>query len=129
MGHRDMARISLFLQARRKVVAAAIALAGLMAAVVIYLTATPPPDNPLGYRPEDSKQYLRELELYGGKANVLVSEFRQWFEGLWHGKALAVTVAVLSVLLALTFLFASTPLSRAADPAETTRYDSHGPDS
>lgn len=124
-----MARISVFLQARRKFVAAAILLAGFTAASAIYLTATPPPENPLGYRPEDSKQYLREMELYGGKANVLVSEFRQWFEGLWRGRPLAFTVAFISVLLALAFLIASTPLPRAAHSAETIRHDPNGHDS
>jgi len=124
-----MASISLFLQARRRLIAAAIVLAGFTAALAIYLTATPPPDNPLGYQPEDTKQYLREMELYGGKANVLVSEFRQWFEGFWRGRSLAFTVAFISVLLALAFLIASTPLPRAADSAETNRHHPNGPDS
>jgi hypothetical protein len=114
-----MTQISTLLQARRSFVAAGILLAGFAAALAIYLTATPPPDNPLGYRPEDSKRYLREMEVYGGKANVLASEFRQWFDGLWHGRSLAFTVACLSVLLALAFLIASTPLPRAADPRFT----------
>jgi hypothetical protein len=129
MGHRHVARIFLFLQSRRKLVAAAIVLAGLTAALAIYLTATPSPENPLGYRPEDTKQYLRQMELYGGEANVLASEFGQWFGGLWHGRSLALTVAFLSVLFALAFFIASTPLPRAADSAKTTRHDPHGFDS
>jgi hypothetical protein len=120
--------ISLFLQARRKLVAAGTLFAGFAVALVIYMTATPPPDNPLGYRPEDSKKYLREMELYGGKANVLAGEFRQWFEGLWHGRSLAFTVAVLSVLLALVISIASTPLPGDTDPTETTEDDANGPD-
>ncbi|HWT78250.1 MAG TPA: hypothetical protein VN648_05540 [Candidatus Methylomirabilis sp.] len=122
-----MAPISLFLEARRKLVAAAILLAGFIAALVIYLTATPPPDNRLGYRAEDSKQYLREMELYGGKANILVSEFRQWFDGLWCGRSLAFTVGFISVLIALAFLVASSPLPRPS--AETIRNHPNGPDS
>jgi hypothetical protein len=43
--------------------------------------------------PEYSKQYLRALELYGGQANVLAYEIREWFVGLWHGKSLAYIVA------------------------------------
>ena len=124
-----MAPISLFLQARRKLIAAAIVLAGFTTAFAIYLIATPPPDNPLGYRPEDTKQYLREMELYGGKANVLASEFRQWLEGFWYGRSLAFTVAFISVLFALAFLIASTPLPRPTNSAETTRNDPKGPDS
>ena len=98
-----------FLSVRRKPIAAAIVLVGFLAALAIYFTANPPSDNPLGYRPEDTKQYLRQMEMYGGKANVLASEFQQWFDSLWHGKRLAVTVAVLSVLLALGFLAVTLP--------------------
>ena len=99
-----------FVQTRRKVIAAAIVLAGFIVALIIALTAAPPPDNPLGYRPEDTKRYLRDLEVYGGKINILASNLREWFVGLWHGKTLAVTVAVLSIAAALVFLLVSTPL-------------------
>src|ERR1017187_3258 len=70
---------------------------GLGSALTIYFTASPTPADPLGYDPLDAKKYLRELELYGGKANVLSVQFRQWFSGLWHGRSLAATVAVLTV--------------------------------
>ena len=99
-----------FLQTHRKVIAAAMVLAGFVAALAIAFTAAPPPDNPLGYRPEDTKRYLRELEVYGGKINILASDIREWFVSLWHGKTLAVTVAVLSIAAALVFLLVSTPL-------------------
>ncbi len=36
----------------------AILVLGFAAAVVIYLTAQPPPANPLGYDPLDTKKYL-----------------------------------------------------------------------
>lgn len=98
------------LQARRRFIAIAILVAGLGSALVIYLTAAPVPANPLGYDPEDSKQYLRQMEVYGGKANELASEFRQWFESLWHGRRLAVSVACLTLVFLLFFLVASTPL-------------------
>ena len=91
----------------------AILILGFAAAVVIYLTAAPPPGNPLGYDPMDTKKYLRDLELYGGKANVLAAQFKDWFVSLWHGKRLAFTVAVLAVIAALAFAFFSTPLPPA----------------
>ena len=81
---------------------------GLGSAVAIYLTAPPRRPNPLGYEPEDTKRYLRDLELYGGKANVLATEFRRWFDGLWQGRKLAYTVATLTVLLAFAFWFLAT---------------------
>jgi hypothetical protein len=88
----------------------AILVLGFAAAVVIYLTAQPPPDNPLGYDPMDTKKYLHDLEVYGGKANVIAAQFRDWFDSLWHGKQLAYTVAVLTVLSAGVFKFFATPL-------------------
>ena len=51
--------------------------------------------------PADSKAYQRELERFGGKANVLAAELTQWFAGLWRGRNPALTVAFLSVLVAL----------------------------
>ena len=98
-------------------VSAAILIGGLAAAVVIYANAAPPPDYPLGSDPEDSKAYLRQLELYGGKANVLGVELRQWFDGLWHGRSLAFTVAVLAALVAAGFRLAAIPLPPLDDGA------------
>ena len=63
-------------------------------AIVLYVTAcSSPPPHPLGYDPFTSKKYVRELELYGGKINVLAVELRQWLASLWRGKALAYTIA------------------------------------
>ena len=92
---------------RLRLISAAILIAGLLSSMVIYWNATP---EVAGYDPEDSKQYLRQMELYGGKANVLAYEFREWFTGLWHGRSLAVTVAVISVLVAVGFRLAAIPL-------------------
>ena len=89
---------------------------GLGGALTIYLTVGPIPADLLGYNLLDSKKSLRELELYGGKANVLSVEFQQWFAGLWHGRTLAATVAVLTVLLAFAFWFvASNQISDDGD--------------
>ncbi len=104
------------LQARRKAIAAGIVLAGFLAGLVIWVTATISPEGPLG-RPEDSKRYLREMEVYGGKANLMAGEIREWLDGLWHGRRLGVTVAALSLLAAGAFLFAFTPLPPADGPA------------
>jgi hypothetical protein len=101
----------------RPVVATLLAL-GLGSALTIYFTVGPTPADSLGYDPLDTKKYLRELELYGGKANVLSVELRQWFSGLWHGRALAATVAVLTISLAFAFWFvASNQVSDDGDQA------------
>ncbi len=90
---------------RLRFAAAAVLIIGFAGAIWIYVGAAPP-DAP-GYTLEESKQYLRAMELYGGKANVLAAELRQWFESLWHGVRLAYTVACATVLLAVAFWFAA----------------------
>ena len=85
---------------------------GFTAAIVIYFTADPRPENPLGYEPLETKKYIHDLELYGGKANVLAAQFNDWFFGLWYGRNLAFTVAVITVLLALFVRFLYAPIVR-----------------
>jgi hypothetical protein len=84
---------------------------GLLLAVAIYRSAAQNPEQePEWLSPDYSKQTLRQAEVYGGKANVLATEFRQWFSGLWHGRSLAFTVFVLSALVAAGFRLAAIPL-------------------
>jgi hypothetical protein len=95
------------------VISLIVLLAGLGSAIRIYQTAGKDSNSVIGYEeeggavypvvPEDSKQFLRELELYGGKTGVLLYDFRCWFVGLWHGKSLAYTVASIAILLSLGF--------------------------
>ena len=56
------------------------------------------------------------MELYGGKANLVASGLRQWFDSLWHGRRLAITVAFLTLLVLLFYLIVSTPLPPPAGP-------------
>jgi len=89
-------------------ISAIILLIGLGSAIFIYLTAGTDSDSFLGY--EDSKMYIHDLELYGGKANVLASEFMRWFLGLWHGKSLAFTVACITIFISFGFFFVANHL-------------------
>ena len=103
------------LKGRLHLAAVVILLAGLGSALAIYLTAANDAGGVLGYEaaggyvypltPEDSKMYLHDLELYGGKANVLADELLRWFAGLWHGKTLAFTVAFITILLSFGTFF------------------------
>ena len=95
---------------RVKNLVAAILTVGLGSAVAIYLSAPSSPAGPLGPDPNDSKRYLRDMEVYGGKANLLASQFREWLGSLFQGRSLAFTVAVLTVLLALAVWWLATPL-------------------
>jgi hypothetical protein len=77
---------------------------GLSAGLAIYLLAAPPPpEDPFLATALDNKKYRRELAVYGGNANVVAADFMDWFSGLWHGRALGGTVAVLTIVTTLGF--------------------------
>jgi len=82
-----------------KTITVAILAVGLSAAATAWFLAPSRPDNPLGYDPLQTKLYRHQLEVYGGQANILAAEFRDWFDGLWYGRNLAYTIAALTVLL------------------------------
>ena len=59
----------------------------------------------------------------GGKVAILSLQIQQWFFSLWHGRSLAYTVAVISLLLALAFWFLA-----AHPPIEEEAEDKSKPD-
>ena len=70
---------------------------------------------------------MHQLQHFGGKAAVLFDEFDRWFESLWQGKSLGITVAWISVLVSLGIaLFAST-LPSAPNPAIRAEDDRDAP--
>jgi hypothetical protein len=101
-------------------IGAIIMVVGLGIAIMIYQSAGDDSGSVLGYeiidgsaypiRPENSRTYRRDLELYGGKAAVLTDDFSRWFVGLWHGKSLAFTVAGISIFISCMFFFAANRL-------------------
>jgi hypothetical protein len=103
-----------------------IMLVGLGSATLIYWTAENDSSEPLGYEildghaypimPGDSKIYLRNMQLYGGKAGVLADEFRRWFVGLWRGEALAYTVAFITTLISFLVFFFANHLQSNSEP-------------
>jgi hypothetical protein len=108
-----------------------ILVAGLCSAMLIYLLAEDIPDDSLGYvvvngtvyplATRDSKKYRREVQRFGGKAALLFDDFNRWFAERWQGKALATTVAWISVLLALgIYLFANSLAPDARPDGEDT---------
>jgi hypothetical protein len=107
-------------------IGAMVMLVGLCSAIFIYWTAGENSSNTLGYdadggavypiMPEDSRKYLRDLELYGGKAAVLTEEFKRWFVGLWHGKSLAWVVAGTTILVSFGFFYAANQKSSHVQP-------------
>jgi hypothetical protein len=101
--------------AHRRFVTRVILVVGFAAAIAAYFRATARPENPLGYDPLENKQYIHDLQVYGGTANVLASEFREWVAGLWYGKNLAYTLAVLTLITVALYRFFSFPLPEEPD--------------
>lgn len=99
--------------ARVRAVTRAILAAGFAAAAAIYARNAMP--GAAEYELERTRLYRHDLEVYGGRANVLADDFREWFSGLWHGRPLAFTVAVLTVLAALAYRFVAAPVPPAGD--------------
>ena len=93
------------LQTRLHLIAAIIVLVGVGGAVLIYFTAEDTSENMSIYEFEHSKMYRHDLELYGGKINVLASEFMQWFDGLWHGQSFAYTLAFIAIFISCVLVF------------------------
>lgn len=104
---------------------AIILLVGLGGAALIYRMAADDSSRVTGYEiidgnaypvaPENSKMYIHDLEVFGGKSAVLADEFRLWFAGLWQGRSLAFTIACCTVLISLGFFLAAARLP--SDPA------------
>jgi hypothetical protein len=106
---------------RYQLVTILILFAGLGSAVVIYLTAGSPGDSSMVDNFEESKRFVHDLELYGGKANVIANKFSRGFDGLWHGQSLAFTVGFLTVVIAVMYNFVARHLS-----PDSTSDDEHG---
>ncbi|MEO8003724.1 MAG: hypothetical protein ABI771_02380 [Betaproteobacteria bacterium] len=91
---------------RFRVILAAILIVGFGAALTIFAFAELAPDNPLG----ESKMYVHDMVLYGGKTNMVLGEFAEWLGSLWHGTRLAFTVAALTLIVAGTFWYFFAPV-------------------
>ena len=73
-------------------------LSGAYQIVVVDGVPTPIPAN-------QSKAYVRDLQRYGGRMAVIFDDIARWWDGLWHGRSLALTVAFLAVLVSLALYF------------------------
>jgi len=101
-------------QYRLHLISAIILLVGLGSAIVIYITAADGSDSVLGYDiaggtlyPDvPSKMDVHNVELYGGKPLVLWNDILRWFDGLWYGKSLAITIIWITLIAAgVNFFF------------------------
>jgi hypothetical protein len=81
---------------------------GLLAAVLLFFHPTPNREkHPIGFEemggrlipiyPESSKRYQQAAQATLGGGGMLLSDIREGFIDLWHGRRLAYTLAFLSV--------------------------------
>ena len=102
--------------------AVAILVLGLAAATLVFVFAAGDQDAEAAREIAEGRMYQHNLELMGGKLMVFLAQFNDWFASLWHGTSLALTVAVLSIAIALglfwvAHLMASAPPDNpGADP-------------
>jgi hypothetical protein len=87
------------LQRRLYLAGAVVLVASLIAAAIIHAMA-PAPDSAVSMYSIADPRYQIELQRIGGNAAVVMAQIHQWFDSLWHGTALAYTVAVLGALVA-----------------------------
>jgi multisubunit Na+/H+ antiporter MnhB subunit len=116
------------LRNRLYLIAAIVLLVGSVSALLIYLTADDASENIMLYEYEHSKMYKHNLERYSGKWGVLADDFTRWFSGLWHGKALASTIAFISIFISLCFFYVgyNAPSDTDIDDSGENRPDGNG---
>jgi hypothetical protein len=105
------------LQARLRQIGFVVLVAGLLAAVLVYSMAAPADEASTA----DSKRNEYQMELIGGKSNLLATEIREWFASLWHGRRLAHTLAFLSVGGSLACFFLAHRLNYLPPPDNRSR--------
>jgi hypothetical protein len=93
---------------RLRLAAWLILVAGLVAAVLVYLRAADTAPDDGAYRIVDGQAYAAndsagadlQSERLGGKALVRTAAFDRWLGSLWHGRRLAWTVLAITAALA-----------------------------
>ncbi len=107
-----------------RIAAAIILLVGLGSSALVYLRAQSDPHGGISgeYTMEesmrDSKKYVHDLELFGGKANLIASDFVRWYSGLWEGTQLAFTIATLTIATSGGILFFDNILNAGSHPSD-----------
>ena len=86
-------------KARLNLIGLMVLLLGLGTALLQYVTSEDVPDDDLVYQIHHGKRYRHELQVWGGEMGLLEDDISVWFEGLWHGRSLAYTVAALTVIV------------------------------
>jgi hypothetical protein len=86
---------------RIRYVGMAILFVGLLSAALVYVFAPEDTGSDAVAAIESGRVYEYNIERVGGMAAVYAARFNRWLAGLWHGRPLAYTIAVLSIAIAL----------------------------
>ncbi len=117
---------TLDLPTRLKLIGVGILLVGLLSAALIYVLAAQAPDESnILDMPQNTKIYRHDLELYGGKLNVMLDDFNRW---LWQGKTLAKIIACLSIIIALALFYVANHLEPVSEPESYQENERQEPD-
>ena len=94
-------------QSRFNLIGTLVLVIGLAASAWIFFTAGEDASDVIGYEivdgrsypvtTGDSKIYRHDLERFGGKAAVFADDLTRWLSSLWHGRRLALILAVLTI--------------------------------
>jgi len=99
----------------------AVLVLGLVAATLVYVFAADDQDAEAAREIAEGRMYQHDLEVMGGKMMVYLAQFNDWFASLWHGTSLAVTLAVLSVVIALGLFWIAHLMATAPDDSGPER--------
>lgn len=116
----DLVERDLALQWRLRLIGICILAAGLLCAAFVDGMASARDEGPGTV----NKSYEYQMELIGGKSNLLATETRSWFASLWHGRRLAHTLAFVSVTSSLACFFLAHRLNHS--PALSGRSGGNG---
>jgi len=115
-------------QVRLYVAGYVVLIAGTIASAWAYRVAVVDEmSDALNAQARNTRAYQGQMEYLGGKANVLGSEISGWFAGLWHGRNLAYTLAVLTIVAALMCFYIAFALPDLPPFGDETPKDPAGP--
>ncbi len=112
-------------QSRFNLIGTLVLVIGLAASAWIFFTGGDDASDVIGYEivdgksypvtTADSKLYRHDLERFGGKAAIFADDLARWLSGLWHGRRLALIVAVLTIAVAFAFFRAAERIPPGAE--------------
>ena len=112
-------------------ISAIILVVGLGSAAFIYQRAGNDPSGEVADETmrlimlQNSKLYRHNLEVFGGKLNVIMDDFQRWLAGLWDGKSLAFIIACISIIVSCGFFYKANYLPQ---PSTSDVHNENDPD-